>query len=166
MFILCLVYALHWPEDGCFTAETCSSDVIDMSSLCWCTCVLDGNIHIFATTQRDGTYQTKLLFVYRRFGRIYPSLIQGSSCLNLTYKVSRNVSDQLPTYSANISKSVDIKFAACPDTPIFIPLAHLCASVRCSGVPRGVWGDQALPAPRNSEGLPKSCQTQSGCENC
>jgi len=33
-----------------------------------------------------------------------------------------------------------------------------------SGVPRGVWGVQT-PL-RNSEGLPKSCQTQPYCENC
>ena len=25
---------LRWPDDGCFTAETCSPDVIDISSLC------------------------------------------------------------------------------------------------------------------------------------
>ena len=30
---------------------------------------------------------------------------------------------------------------------------------------RGVWGVQP-PPPRNSEGHPKSCQTQSNCENC
>jgi len=29
-----LVYVLHWPDDGCFTAETCSPNVIDISSLC------------------------------------------------------------------------------------------------------------------------------------
>ena len=29
--ILYLVYVLHWPDDGCFTAETCSPDVIDIS---------------------------------------------------------------------------------------------------------------------------------------
>jgi len=27
------VYVLHWPDDGCFTAETCSPDVINISSL-------------------------------------------------------------------------------------------------------------------------------------
>ena len=27
-------YVLHWPDDGCFTAETCSPDVNDISSLC------------------------------------------------------------------------------------------------------------------------------------
>ena len=32
--ILHRVYVLHWPDDGCFTAETCSPDVIDISSLC------------------------------------------------------------------------------------------------------------------------------------
>ena len=31
-----------------------------------------------------------------------------------------------------------------------------------SGVPRGVF----KPPPRNSEGPPKSCQTQPDCENC
>jgi len=31
--ILYLVYVLHWPDDGCFTAETCSPDVIDISSI-------------------------------------------------------------------------------------------------------------------------------------
>ena len=25
---------LLWPDDGCFTVETCSPDVIDISSLC------------------------------------------------------------------------------------------------------------------------------------
>ena len=35
-----------------------------------------------------------------------------------------------------------------------------------SGVPRGwVWGVQTPPTP-NSEGPPKSCQTQPHCENC
>jgi len=33
-------YVLHWPDDGCFTAETCSPDVIDISLLCWCTYVV------------------------------------------------------------------------------------------------------------------------------
>ena len=33
-YVLYLVYVLHWPDDGCFTAETCSADVIDISSLC------------------------------------------------------------------------------------------------------------------------------------
>ena len=28
-----LVYVLHWPNDGCLTAETCSPDVIDISSM-------------------------------------------------------------------------------------------------------------------------------------
>ena len=32
--ILYLVYVLNWPDDGCFMAETCSPDVIDISSLC------------------------------------------------------------------------------------------------------------------------------------
>ena len=31
--ILYLVYVLHWPDDGCFTAETCSPDQIDISSM-------------------------------------------------------------------------------------------------------------------------------------
>ena len=31
---------VHWPDDGCFTAETCSRDVIDVSSLCLCTYVV------------------------------------------------------------------------------------------------------------------------------
>jgi len=31
--MLYLVYVLHWPDDGCFTAETCSPDVIDISSM-------------------------------------------------------------------------------------------------------------------------------------
>jgi len=35
-----LVCVLHWLDDGCFTAETCSRDVIDISSLCWCTYVV------------------------------------------------------------------------------------------------------------------------------
>jgi len=34
-----------------------------------------------------------------------------------------------------------------------------------SGVPRGVWGFKP-PSPRNSEGPPKSCQTQPDCEHC
>jgi len=29
---------------------------------------------------------------------------------------------------------------------------------------RGLWG--STPPPRNSEGPPKSCQTQPDCENC
>jgi len=29
--VLYLVYVLHWPGDGRFTAETCSPDVIDIS---------------------------------------------------------------------------------------------------------------------------------------
>ena len=42
-----LVHVLHWPDDGCFTAETCSPDVIDISSLLmYICCVLDCNIHI------------------------------------------------------------------------------------------------------------------------
>jgi len=44
--ILYIVYVLHWPDDGCFTAETSSPDVTDISSLYIC-CVLDGNIHIY-----------------------------------------------------------------------------------------------------------------------
>jgi len=36
--------------------------------------------------------------------------------------------------------------------------------VKSSGQPRG-WGIQT-PPPRNSEGPPKSCQTQPDCENC
>jgi len=28
-----LVYVLHGPDDGCFTAETCSLDVTDFSSM-------------------------------------------------------------------------------------------------------------------------------------
>jgi len=32
--ILYLVYVLHWPDDGHFTAETCGPDVIDIPSLC------------------------------------------------------------------------------------------------------------------------------------
>jgi len=28
-----IVYFLYWPDDGCFTAETCSPDVIDISSM-------------------------------------------------------------------------------------------------------------------------------------
>ena len=28
--ILHLVYVLHWSDDGCFTAKTCSPDVIDI----------------------------------------------------------------------------------------------------------------------------------------
>ena len=31
--ILYLVYVPHWPDDGCFMAETCSPDVIDISSM-------------------------------------------------------------------------------------------------------------------------------------
>ena len=38
--MLYLVYVLHWPDDSRFTAETCSPDVIDISSLCWCTYVV------------------------------------------------------------------------------------------------------------------------------
>jgi len=38
--ILYLAYVLHWPDDGCFTAETCSPDVTYISSLCWCTYVV------------------------------------------------------------------------------------------------------------------------------
>jgi len=29
-----LVYVLHWTDDGRFTAETCSPDLNDISSLC------------------------------------------------------------------------------------------------------------------------------------
>ena len=28
--ILYLVHVLHWPDDGCFTAETCRPDVTDI----------------------------------------------------------------------------------------------------------------------------------------
>ena len=35
---------------------------------------------------------------------------------------------------------------------------------KISGVPKGVWGAQTPP--QNSEGPPKSCQTQPDCENC
>jgi hypothetical protein len=38
--ILHLVYVLHWSGDGCFTAETCSPDVTDISSLCLCKYVV------------------------------------------------------------------------------------------------------------------------------
>ena len=38
--MLYLVYVLHWPDDGCFTAETCSPDVIDISSMHWYTYVV------------------------------------------------------------------------------------------------------------------------------
>jgi len=31
--ILYPVYVLQWPDDGCFTAETCSPNVIDISSM-------------------------------------------------------------------------------------------------------------------------------------
>jgi len=35
-----------------------------------------------------------------------------------------------------------------------------------SGVPRGgSWGVK-IPSPENSESPPKSCQTQTDCENC
>jgi len=30
-----LAYALHWPGEGCFTAETYNPDVIDISSMRW-----------------------------------------------------------------------------------------------------------------------------------
>ena len=30
---LYLVFVLHWPDDGCFTAETCSPDVNDIPSM-------------------------------------------------------------------------------------------------------------------------------------
>ena len=35
-----------------------------------------------------------------------------------------------------------------------------------SGVPRGGVEGFKPPPPRNSEGPPKSCQTQTDCENC
>jgi len=38
--VLYLVYVLHWPDDGCFTAETCSADVADISSMRWYTYVV------------------------------------------------------------------------------------------------------------------------------
>jgi len=31
---LYLIYVLLWPDDGCFTAETCRLDVIDILSQC------------------------------------------------------------------------------------------------------------------------------------
>jgi len=30
----------YWPDGGCFTAETCSPDVIDISSMRWYTYVV------------------------------------------------------------------------------------------------------------------------------
>ena len=46
--ILHLVYVLHWPDDGCFTAETCSPDVnwYFITMRMYICCVLDGNINI------------------------------------------------------------------------------------------------------------------------
>jgi len=46
-----------------------------------------------------------------------------------------------------------------------VNLKWLCQD---SGVPGGggVWGVQTSPPPGNSEGPPKSCQTQPDCENC
>ena len=32
-YIVPCVFVLHWPDDGCFTAETCSPDVTDILSL-------------------------------------------------------------------------------------------------------------------------------------
>ena len=49
-------YVLHWPNDGCFTAETCSSDVIHTSSLCWCThVVFQTAIYIYLLLYFAGT---------------------------------------------------------------------------------------------------------------
>jgi len=53
-----LVYVLHWPDDDCFTVETCGPDVIDIVTvLMYICCVLDGIIHIFTTTLSGGPYQ-------------------------------------------------------------------------------------------------------------
>jgi len=42
---------------------------------------------------------------------------------------------------------------------------HIHATIKSSDVPRGGLGC-STPPPRNSEGPPKSCQTQPDCENC
>ena len=48
---------------------------------------------------------------------------------------------------------------------LFSNTLSLCTSLRVSGVP---WGGRfgVFKPPRNSEGPPKSCQTQPDCENC
>ena len=54
-------------------------------------------------------------------------------------------------------------YIACRETTLPFIL-YLTSMVQISGLPRGVWGVQT--SPRNSEGPPKSCQTQPDCENC
>ena len=68
--ILYLVYVLHWPDDGCFTAETCSPDVCNwyfIAVLVYICCVLYSKIHKFAATQRDGSYRKKNKILIQRF---------------------------------------------------------------------------------------------------
>ena len=58
-----------------------------------------------------------------------------------------------------------MSYEKCP--VVFHIVQVVPASSMFSGVPRGEggWGVQT-PTPRNSEGSPKSCQTQPDCENC
>ena len=48
IFFLPYIYVLLWPDDGCFTAETCRLDVIDILSQCWLIIVfLDGIVPLW-----------------------------------------------------------------------------------------------------------------------
>jgi hypothetical protein len=67
---LYLIYALLWPDDGCFTAETCRLGAIDILLQCCLLIVvfLDGNIPLYGITQRGGLWQkmNKFQFLLHR----------------------------------------------------------------------------------------------------
>ena len=86
--ILYLLYVLHRPDDGCFTAETCSPDVIDISSMNWYTyVVLDGKIHIFVL--HSGMAPTKKIIISRLSKSEAQVLLQALISKSDTVFVSR-----------------------------------------------------------------------------